>query len=92
MNSKDYKSCIEIKKKMSANKELVQLVEKIKKLQKEYVRSNDLKIIEELKRLEDELNEIPIYVVYMQHLERVNQMINYVKDELNDYFYDVLNN
>ena len=45
----------------------------------------------EVKKLEKELNEIPLYVRYMEHLERVNQMINYVKDELNDYFYHVLN-
>ena len=40
----------------------------------------------------EKLNTIPIYVVYMQYLEKVNEMINIVKDELNDYFVDILNN
>ena len=40
----------------------------------------------------EKLNTIPIYVVYMQYLEKVNEMINLVKDELNDYFVDILNN
>lgn len=91
INSRDYKACLEIKKKMGENEEVVNLVEKIKKLQKKYVNTNDLKLLQELEKLENRLNDIPIYVVYMQHLEKVNQMINFVKDELNNYFYEVLN-
>lgn len=92
INSDDYKSCIQLKEKMSTNKEICELVDKIKVLQKKYVRENGEEVLEELKLLEERLNEIPIYVIYMQHLEKVNKMINYVKDELNDYFYKVLNN
>lgn len=92
INSDDYKSCIQLKEKMSTNKEICELVDKIKVLQKKYVRENGEEVLEELKLLEEKLNEIPIYVIYMQHLEKVNEMINYVKDELNDYFYKVLNN
>lgn len=92
INSNDYKSCIQLKEKMSTNKEICELVDKIKVLQKKYVRENGEEVLEELKLLEERLNEIPIYVIYMQHLEKVNEMINYVKDELNDYFYKVLNN
>lgn len=92
INSDDYKSCIQLKEKMSTNKEICELVDKIKVLQKKYVRENGEEVLEELKLLEERLNEIPIYVIYMQHLEEVNKMINYVKDELNDYFYKVLNN
>lgn len=92
INSDDYESCIQLKEKMSTNKEICELVEKIKVLQKKYVRENGEEVLEELKLLEERLNEIPIYVIYMQHLEKVNEMINYVKDELNDYFYKVLNN
>lgn len=92
INSDDYKSCIQLKEKMSTNKEICELVDKIKVLQKKYVRENGEEVLEELKLLEERLNEIPIYVIYMQHLEKVNEMINYVKDELNDYFYKVLNN
>ena len=91
INSDDYKSCVQLKEKMSTNKEICELVEKIKILQKKYVRENDEEVLEELKSLEGRLNEIPIYVIYMQHLENVNKMINYVKDELNEYFYKVLN-
>ena len=91
-NSNDYKMCIELKEKMSKNKDLCSLIEEIKNTQKKYVKSNyDENIKKELDILENKLNEIPIYVIYMQHLNRVNEMINLVKDELNDYFYKLLN-
>lgn len=77
---------------MSNNIELMELIDKIKKLQKKYVNTNDEEILVELKELEDKLNSIPMYVIYMQYLEKVNEKIEFVKDELNDYFYKVLNN
>lgn len=91
VNSDDYKKCIELKNTMSSNEELVSLIEKIKKLQKKYVNTNDQEILVELKKLEEELNNVPIYVIYMQYLEKVNEKIEFVKDELNNYFYEVLN-
>ena len=39
-NSDSYKKCIELKEKMSTNVEIKGLVDSVKKLQKEYVRSN----------------------------------------------------
>ena len=91
-DSYDYKTCIELKEKMSQNKELCSLIDEIKTIQKQYIKSNyDDNIKLELDDLEKKLNEIPIYVIYMQHLTKVNEMINLVKDELNDYFYKLLN-
>ncbi len=91
INSDDYKKCIELKNTMASNEELVSLIEKIKKLQKKYVNTNDQKLLFELEKLEEELNNIPIYVIYMQYLEKVNEKIEFVKDELNNYFCEVLN-
>ena len=91
-NTDDYKMCMSLKKQMDDNKELVDLINEVKKLQKKYVRSNyDSKIKEELDEVENKLNDIPIYNIYLNHLEKVNEMISYVKDSLNDYFYLLLN-
>ena len=90
-NSKEYKKCIELKEKMNSNDEINSLVKEIKLKQKKYIKSNDPNILSELKSLENSLNSIPIYHVYTENLEKVNEMINYVKDELNDYFIDLLN-
>ena len=39
----------------------------------------------------EELFNIPIYKIYLDNLEVVNQKIDYVKDSLNDYFYKLFN-
>ena len=90
-DSKEYKTCIDLKKQMESNEDINSLVKKIKVLQKKYIRTNDKDIKLELDNLEKELNEIPIYHIYMENLEKVNDMINYVKDELNNYFDLLLN-
>ena len=91
-NSSEYKEVLDIKEKMNENEELVELIEKVKELQKKYVRTNfDSNIKEELDRVENKLNDIPIYNIYLEKLELVNNKTNYVKDSLNDYFDNLLN-
>jgi len=90
-NSKEYKTCIDLKSKMDSNEDINSLVKEIKKLQKKYINTNDSNIKIELDKLENQLNEIPIYHIYLDNLEKVNQMIDYVKDELNNYFDLLLN-
>lgn len=88
--SDDYQKCLELKEKMSQNKELMQLIENIKEAQKRYIKngSQDKK---EIQVLEEKLSNYPIYVLYQQHLEKVNSMISYVQDDLNEFFTQLLN-
>lgn len=91
-NGIDYKMCIKIKKQMAENKELMKKIDDIKSLQKKYVKSNyDASIKEELEKLEKSLNEIPLYVMYQRYLTNVNEQISYVEEEINQYFYQTLN-
>ena len=89
--SKEYKNCIDLKKKMDTNEDIKRIVKEIKIKQKEYIKTNDLNIKNRLDELEKELDSIPIYHIYLSNLEKVNEMINYVKDELNEYFDLLLN-
>ena len=92
-NTRDYKMCIKLRKQMDENKELKNLISDIKKLQKKYIRSNyDEEIKEELDKKNKELFDIPLYVIYNQYLSNVNEMIDYTKNSLNNYFYDLLSN
>ena len=92
INSFEYQECLKIKERMSNNKDITDVLNKIKILQKKYVRSNYDKFIKkELDELEEKLNSIPIYNIYLQNLEIVNDKIEYVKDSLNDYFYHLFN-
>lgn len=91
-DSKEYIEVLEIKRQMEKNSELIDLIEKVKDLQKKYVKKNyDSKIKEELDEVEDKLNSIPIYNIYLEKLKLVNEKIDYVKDSLNEYFDDLLN-
>ncbi|MBQ9018955.1 MAG: YlbF family regulator [Bacilli bacterium] len=90
-NSKEYKMCISLKQQMDSNSEISSLVKEIKLKQKKYIRENNSNILSELKEKEEKLNSIPIYHIYLENLEKVNYMINYVKEELNDYFDNLLN-
>lgn len=91
INTKEYNNCTKYKKEMENDRDIIDKIESIKKLQKQYIRSNNASIKDELDALEDELNNNYLYVKYNQNLEAVNNMINYVKEELNDYFYKLLN-
>jgi len=91
-NSNEYRTCIELKNKMNDNDEVNALVKQVKSLQQKYIKSNyDENIKKELDEINSKLDNIPIYVIYKQNLEKVNNMINLVKDELNDYFDKLLN-
>lgn len=90
--SSEYKNCILLKKQMDSNEEIVELVDEIKKIQKDYIKSNynnDLK--KELDSKVKKLESIPIYNIYLNNLDVVNSKIDLVKDELNDYFYKLFN-
>ena len=91
INSPEYIECLDIKKKMDNNTEIIDMIKQVKLLQKKYLRTNSLEVKEKLDELESKLNEIPIYYIYNKKLEIVNEKINYVKDELNDYFDKLLN-
>lgn len=91
-SSRDYRICIELQEKMKKNQNLMNLIDKLKDTQKRYVKSNyDKSIKDELDMLEENLQQIPIYVSYMTHLEKVNDMLSYVEDDLNQFFYQLLN-
>ncbi len=90
-NNNDYKECLKLKEKLGSNEEINKLITNIKKYQKEYVRTNDKDILEELNKNINELEEIPLYNIYMKHLEKVNEMIDIVKEELTKYFDNLVN-
>ncbi len=86
-----YKKCVVLKEKLDKSEDVKVLVEEIKKLQKEFVRTGNEQIRKELDKREKSLEEIPIYNLYMKNLEQVNSMIEMLKNELNNYFDNLLN-
>lgn len=90
--SKEYKNCLLAKKKMSQNKDIINLIEEVKKLQKEYIRSSYKEEVKlKLEEKKEKLYEIPIFLSYMNNLEVVNEMLSTISEELNYYFHQKLN-
>lgn len=87
-----YQTCVSLQKQMQDNEKIMHLIDKVKKTQKKYIRSGYQESIkEELDQYTKQLEEIPIYHIYQDSLEEVNEMIGYVKDTLNEYFEQLLN-
>ena len=92
VDSSEYKKCLLLQEKMNNNKELKELIKKVKELQKKYIRSNySDEIKKELDNYNKKLESIPIYLIYLENLEVVNSKIEMVKDMLNDYFNQLFN-
>ena len=82
-NTNDYKRYIEVKDIMKSNKEIMNLISKIKKIQQTIIKKEnkkeDTSIEEErLKELKSELETYPIYNEY-----------NYLQEDLNNLFQNV---
>ena len=90
--SKDYKKCQELRREISKNKDLMKAIARVRKSQKEYVQSYFSKEKEEQMNKELELlNNNKTYILYLHYLDKVNMMLEIIKSELNDYFYNVTN-
>ncbi len=91
-NTPEYKKVILLKDKMKDNSNIQSLIKEIKKTQQEYIKSNkDEKVEAKLKEINQKLKEIPIYHEYIKELDKVNDMIYVVKEELNEYFVKKMN-
>lgn len=91
-SSEDYKKVITLKKEIEKDINLKKLISDVKICQKKYVRSSfneDIK--KELDSKLEELNANHLFVTYSYHLDKVNDMIKLVKNELNEYFYQITN-
>ena len=89
--SDDFRACLRIKEKMENNDEIKRLVDLIKRLQKKYVRTMDDEVKRQLDCVQRQLDNIPLYDSYQKKLSLVNKKIDIIKEELNDYFYKVVN-
>lgn len=96
-NSADYQEYLELEEKMKQNKTIQDLILSIKCLQKELVRleynKGDLTDVA-LKYQEAlaHLNDFPLYVVFVEKQKRVNEMLQNVKSQIEDFFDQIVQN
>ena len=93
-DSNDYKEYLELKEKIKFNKEIMEKINKVKALQKSYVKSAylDNKIKQELDKELVNLESIPLYKEYLIKEKKINNIMINIKEGLNVIFEDILNN
>lgn len=95
-NSKEYHDYQFLASKLSQNDKANQIIKEVKALQRQIVKKEVLgESIEDLEKKINyflkQLNQIPLYVEFVQKQEELNQIYQTVKEELDHYFYNILN-
>ncbi len=94
--SDDYKDYIYLKDKLSKHEEANNLINEIKKLQKQAVKQEvnkmDTKELDnKIKDNLDKLNKIPLYRDFIDKQEVLNDYYQTIKERLDEYFYNKMN-
>ena len=85
-----YKEYISILEKINSNEEIKELTNKIRIINKKLVRTPSIKLESELKDLEFQLNDIPLYLDYKDKLNELNNLLLVVKNNIENYMKDIL--
>ena len=88
--SKLYKDYILAKEKLRNNKEIMDIIEEIKRLQKIVTNNNDEVVEQKLKKLFDKLNSYPIYQSYLILKDEINDELFLAKESFDKYFNEIL--
>lgn len=88
-NSPEYQKYLMLKEKISNNKELMELINRVRVLQKDYV--HHLSSKEEIDELTRKLNDDPLYREYSNTLADLNNTYAIIETSLNNYFKSKLN-
>lgn len=88
-NSQEYKKYLMLKEKISTNKELMTLINRVRVLQKDYV--HHLSSKEEIDELTKKLNNDPLYREFSNTLDEINNTYAIIETSLNNYFKSKLN-
>ena len=88
-NSDIYKKYLLLQNEMQKNKKLMQLINEIKVLEKDYAHKLIKKV--ELDKKIQELNNYPLYREYRNTLDELNNTFNIIENKINNYFDEKLN-
>ena len=88
-SSPDYKKYLSLKEQIKNNKELMELINRVKVMQKDVLHHKETK--ENLEKLVDELESHPLYREYNNTLCEINNTYGIIESSLNNYFNDIIN-
>ena len=92
-NDKEYREYITLRDKVKSNKEIMERIDNIKTLQKQYIKSAylDDEIKAKLDKELSELEDIPLYKEYLLKEKKINNILISIKEGINSSFDNILN-
>ena len=92
-NDKEYREYVTLRNKIKSNEEIMKIIENIKTLQKQYIKSAylDDEIKVKLDKELSELEDIPLYKEYLLKEKKINNILTTIKEGINVSFENILN-
>lgn len=89
-NSKLYKDFVNVKKQLESNEEIMNIIIRIKRLQKIATNNKDEMVEKEIKDLYKKLESYPLYQSYLIIKDLVQDELFGVKEQFDSYFKEIL--
>lgn len=91
LKNKDiYVNYVRVKEELKNNKEINEIINQIKRLQKICTNNHDPKLEDEIKKLYDVLNSYPIYNSYLNLKDEIDEELMIIKCQFETYFKSIL--
>ena len=85
-----YKNYINAKKQLEDNKEIINIINEIKRYQKIGTNNKDNSVEEKIKELNKKLESYPLYQSYLISKEELEEELFNIKEVFDKYFHDIL--
>ena len=87
-----YKEYRKLRHELKSNKKINNKIEEVKRLQRKYVMGNyqDKELLDNINTLIKELESIPLYYIYSQKEEELNNDLLLIKEGLSSSFHDIV--
>lgn len=87
-----YKEYMELRLELKANKNINDKIEEVKRYQRKYVKGNyqDKEYLDKINSLVKELETIPLYYIYRQKEEELNNNLLLIKEGLRETFSNIV--
>ncbi len=87
-----YKEYMELRHELKSNKEINDKIEEVKRLQRKYVKGNyqDKEVLDNINTLTKELESVPLYYIYNQKEEELNNNLLLIKEGLSKTFNEIV--
>ncbi len=95
-DSQDYQDYVFLKAKLAKNEKALKLIAEVKKLQKQVVRKEVKKEDtsqeeQEIEKLLESLNQIPLYLDFVETQQKLNEVYQMIDTKLDNYFQKIGN-